>query len=150
MSLSLALCESRFKTLSASRSMKAHQHIDFRGKETIIYASDSNKLYVPTPTGELFHNDDCFVRLIMGPYGSGKTTANLQHIVRSVCAMPAWHNGRRRARWAIVRNTSGELYSTTLQSWLAWFGDLGDIRKRQKPILTYEHTFNDGFGVIEL
>ena len=64
--------------------------------------------------------------------------------------MPVWSNGRRRSRWAIVRNTSGELQSTTLQTWLAWFGELGDIHRRQKPLLTYEHTFNDGAGVVEL
>jgi hypothetical protein len=64
--------------------------------------------------------------------------------------MPVWHNGRRRAKWIVVRNTAGELESTTLQTWLTWFGDLGDIHKRQKPLLTYEHTFNDGNGVVEL
>jgi hypothetical protein len=64
--------------------------------------------------------------------------------------MPIWRHGRRRAKWLIIRNTSGELQSTTLQTWLTWFGDLGDIKKRQKPLLTYEHTFNDGQGLIEL
>jgi len=64
--------------------------------------------------------------------------------------MPYWSNGRRRSKWAIVRNTSGELYSTTLQTWLTWFGELGDVQKRQKPLLTYFHRFNDGKGVVEL
>jgi hypothetical protein len=64
--------------------------------------------------------------------------------------MPVWFNGRRRSKCLIIRNTSGELHSTTLQTWLTWFGDLGDIKKRQKPLLTYEHTFNDGNGIIEL
>jgi hypothetical protein len=74
----------------------------------------------------------------------------INFIVQHACSMPYWSNGRRKARWAIVRNTSGELYSTTLQTWLTWFADLGDIKKRQKPLLTYEHTFNDGNGVVEL
>lgn len=119
-------------------------------ERTIIHASDKDRLYVPTPTGQLFHDSDNFVNLVIGPYGSGKSTMCVHTIVRRACEMPVWHNGRRRSRWAIVRNTSGELQSTTLQTWLAWFGELGDVRKRQKPLLTYEYTFNDGHGVVEL
>ena len=125
-------------------------HISFLDDRTIIHASDTDKVYIPSPTGKLFHDTTSFVNLIIGPYGSGKSTTCIQHIVRSACHMPKWHNGRRRARWAVVRNTSGELVSTTLQTWLTWFGDLGDIRKRQKPLLTYEHIFNDGNGIVEL
>ncbi len=150
MMLSLAHCENRRQAIVKRRLMLSDQHITFNDKETIIHASDKDQVYVPTTTGELFHSDDSFVRLIIGPYGSGKSTLCINEIVRRTCAMPRWHSGRRRARWAIVRNTSGELQSTTLQTWLAWFGDLGDIRKRQKPLLTYEHTFSDGEGLIEL
>lgn len=109
-----------------------------------------DKLYVPTYTGNIAHSDDSFVRIILGPYGSGKSTWAATEIVRRACEMPVWHAGRRRSRWGIVRNTSGELQSTTLATWLAWFEDLGDVRKRQKPVMTYEHTFNDGNGIVEL
>lgn len=126
-------------------------HININEQRTLLYAGNENKIYYPTPTGLLAHSDDSFVRTIMGPYGSGKSTWAIHEMVRRACAMPAWSSaGRRRSRWAIVRNTSGELQSTTLQTWLAWFGELGDIRKRQKPILTYEHHFNDGLGIVEL
>lgn len=148
--MTLSQCQNRFATLQDRRHMKQFQHIQYNEQETIIYGRDKNKLYVPTPTGQLFHANDSFVKLIMGPYGSGKSTLCINDIVRRASAMPIWHNGRRRSRWAIVRNTSGELHSTTLQTWLTWFGDLGDIRKRQKPLLTYEHTFNDGIGIVEL
>jgi hypothetical protein len=150
MSLSLQQCENRRIALYNKRNMQEHQHINFTDEGTILYASDKNKLYIPTNTGAVMHDDDSFVRLIMGPYGSGKSTWCINEIVRRTCNMPRWFQGRRRAKWAIVRNTSGELYSTTLQTWLTWFGELGDIRKRQKPLLTYEHTFNDGQGVVEL
>lgn len=148
--ISLAQCKNRFAILNERNQLAQYQHIEFKDKETIIYGRPQNKIYIPTATGELFHHDDTFIKLIMGPYGSGKSTLCINEIVRRVCAMPKWCNGRRRARWAIVRNTSGELYSTTLQTWLTWFADLGDIRKRQKPLLTYEHTFNDGHGIVEL
>jgi len=150
MTLSLAHCDARLKNLIHQRNAIDQQHIFLNGKETQIYASDKDKIYIPNPTGELFHSDNTFVKLIMGPYGSGKSTICCNHIVRHACAMPKWKSGRRRAKWLIIRNTSGELQSTTLQTWLSWFGELGDIRKRQKPLLTYEHTFNDGNGIIEL
>lgn len=139
-----------FYELKNSITRQDIQHIFFNKDETRIYASDKEKIYIPNPTGKLFHSDNTFVQLIMGPYGSGKSTICVNKIVRHACAMPCWKNGRRRAKWLIIRNTSGELQSTTLQTWLTWFGDLGDIRKRQKPLLTYEHTFNDGHGLIEL
>jgi hypothetical protein len=133
-----------------SYNKRTQRHITFEPSRTVIHASDKDKIYVPSATGELFHTSNGFVDLIMGPYGSGKTTMCIQRIVKSACRMPCWFNGRRRSRWAMVRNTSGELQSTTLNSWLTWFGDLGDVRRRQKPLLTYEHTFNDGDGIIEL
>lgn len=141
---------SRLDRLEARKNSRSAQHITFEPDRTIIHAHDADKIYVPSPTAELFHADHSFVRLVTGPYGSGKSTMCVQHIVRQAAAMPVWKDGRRASRWAIVRNTSGELQSTTLQTWLQWFGDLGDIHKRQKPLLQYEHMFNDGNGVIEL
>ena len=102
-----------------------------------IHGLSEDKTYRPNCTGVIAHRDDSFVRVIMGPYGSGKSTWAATEIIYRACGLPRWHSGRRRSRWGIVRNTSGELQSTTLATWLAWFGELGDIRKRQKPILTY-------------
>lgn len=140
----------RLEQIESSYNARTQQHITFKDDRTIIHASDQDKIYIPSATGKLFAASDHFVNLVIGPYGSGKSTMCAQRIVESTCDMPAWFNARRRARWAIVRNTSGELVSTTLQTWLTWFGDLGDITKRQKPLLTYEHRFNDGNGVVEL
>jgi len=140
----------RLDKIESFYNSRTQRHITFEADRTIIHASDKDQIYIPSSTGELFSHSHGFVDLVIGPYGSGKTTMCLQRIVRSACNMPKWHNGRRNARWALVRNTSGELVSTTLQSWLTWFGDLGDIKKRQKPLLTYEHHFNDGDGIVEL
>lgn len=147
---SLAQVRQDFYALRGAITRQDDQHIFFDKDETKIYASDKDKVYVPNPTGQLFHNDNTFVRLIMGPYGSGKSTLCINEIVRLACAMPRWSNGRRRSKCLVIRNTSGELQSTTLQTWLQWFGDLGDIQHRQKPLLTYEHVFNDGRGLVEL
>lgn len=150
MSMGLSSLQQRLEKVESSFNRRTQRHITFENERTIIHAGDQDKIYVPTPTGKLFHASNGFVDLVIGPYGSGKSTMCAQRIVESTCHMPFWHNGRRRSRWAVVRNTSGELVSTTLQTWLTWFGDLGDIRKRQKPILTYEHVFNDGNGIVEL
>ncbi len=146
---SLASAESKINQIYESFMRQDVQHIEFQKDRTLIYG-EQNKVYIPNATGKLFHGDNTFVQLIMGPYGSGKSTICVNKIVEHASHMPIWHNGRRRSKCLIIRNTSGELQSTTLQTWLAWFGELGDIRKRQKPLLTYEHTFNDGHGIIEL
>jgi Phage terminase large subunit len=148
--ISAADLRRRLENVEKSRNQRAAKHLTFTDTGMIIHAQEQDKIYIPTNTGALFHDDDSFVRVIMGPYGSGKSTLSIAEIVKRACGIPAWHSGRRRSRWGIVRNTSGELSSTTLATWLAWFEDLGDVRKRQKPILTYEHIFNDGDGIVEL
>jgi hypothetical protein len=140
----------RIKAIEEARRKGRDRQITLTDKGMIIHGREQDKIYEPTATGLIAHIDDSFVRVIMGPYGSGKSTWAATEIVRRACAVPKWHSGRRRSRWGIVRNTSGELTTTTLATWLAWFEDLGDIRKRQKPIMTYEHTFNDGHGIVEL
>ena len=141
---------SRLDKIESCFNKRTSKHITFEESRTIIHASDKDKIYIPSHTGQLFADSCAFVNLVMGPYCSGKSTICVQFIVRHACAMPRWHNGQRRARWAIVRNTSGELQSTTLKTWLQWFGDLGDIRRRQKPLLTYDYQFNDGEGLVNL
>ena len=106
--------------------------------------------YIPTPTSLVFHNDNSVVRLIMGAYGSGKSTACCAEIVLRAAAMPACIDGVRRSRALIIRNTSGELETTTLKTWLHWFSELGLCKHRKRPIISYDYTFNDGKGIIEL
>lgn len=143
----------RLEAMENSSQMKQEQHIWFHDDGSIeVYSTGAkgNLIYIPTRTGGAFHEDDTFVRAMRGPFGSGKSTALQFEVVRRACAMPAWSNGRRRSRWVFTRNTSGELSSTTLQTWLSWFSELGTIAKREKPILRYEHAFSDGQGIVEL
>lgn len=140
----------RIANIEEARRKGTDRQLTINKERMIIHAREQDKIYVPTCTGNIAHLSDDFVRVIMGPYGSGKSTWAVTEIVRRACGMPTWYAGRRRSRWGIVRNTSGELSTTTLATWLAWFEELGDVRKRQKPIMTYEHTFNDGNGIVEL
>lgn len=107
------------------------------------------KSYLPDVTPLKYHMSDDFVRILMGPVGSGKSVANLCEIIMRTCAMPECYDGVRRARWAIVRNTYPELAKTTLKSFDDWFGKLGNVKATKTPL--YRHlTFNDGRGPIEL
>lgn len=99
--------------------------------------------YTAEPTLKAFHRDNSFFRGVRGPWGSGKSVGCANEIVMR-CAngdrvvgyvedpedpdygaeirnCPAGPDGIRRARWAIVRNTYGELLSTTIKTWQDWF-----------------------------
>jgi hypothetical protein len=104
----------RIAMIEDARRKGTERQLTINDQGMIIHAIEQDKIYIPTTTGDIAHRDDSFVRVIMGPYGSGKSTWAISEIVRRACHIPVWHSGRRRSRWGIVRNTSGELQSTTL------------------------------------
>lgn len=76
-----------------------------------------------SPPGEQaarFHNEFAFVRGLLGPVGSGKSSACTVEILLHTMRQNVW-NGKRRARWAVIRNTYPELKTTTIKTWQAWF-----------------------------
>lgn len=74
------------------------------------------------PTCEHFMASDKFIRFVMGPFGSGKSTAMVHEIVRRAC-MQAPEDGVRKSRWAIVRNTYPQLRDSTIRTFLDWYPD---------------------------
>ena len=80
--------------------------------------------YVPPPTVAAFMESESFHNYIVGPVGSGKTTGSIMKIVyHAVRQRPSPHDGLRRTRWVIVRNTLQQLKDTSLKSWFEWFED---------------------------
>lgn len=77
--------------------------------------------YSAERTPSFFHLDSSAVRGLMGPLGSGKSTACCIEIMARAVAQPVDSTGRRRSRWAVIRNTYRELQDTTIQTWLDWF-----------------------------
>lgn len=72
-------------------------------------------------TGKEFVDDDSFVRAIMGPIGSGKSALCVNELMRlALMQEPSSYDGRRRSRWAIIRNTYGELRDTTINTFFDW------------------------------
>ena len=109
-----------------------------------------SKSYKPNKTAKAFHLSTDLIKTIMGPFRSGKSVMSCHEIIYQTCRMPKCHDGVRRARWIIVRNTIGRLETTTVNTWLQWFSRLPCISKRKKPVLTYTYRLNDGNGIIEL
>jgi hypothetical protein len=79
-----------------------------------------NRRYMPGPTADAFHRDDSLVRFLMGPVGTGKTSSCIMEVfLRALKQKP--HQGVRKSRWLVVRNTMPQLQTTVLKSWYDWF-----------------------------
>jgi hypothetical protein len=74
-------------------------------------------------TGTLFHLAPIAktVKGLMGPLGSGKSTACCAEVMRLAMTMPIDSTGKRRVRCAVIRNTYRELADSTINTWLDWF-----------------------------
>lgn len=65
-------------------------------------------------------DDDSFVKALIGPLGSGKTSAAVVEILRRSMGQAPGPDGVRRVRVACIRNTFADLKTTTIKSWLQW------------------------------
>lgn len=77
--------------------------------------------YVMSPTGKLFHESDLPVKMICGPYGSGKSCMCAVDVLTYACAQPPAPDGVRYTRVGIIRSTYNELLTTTRKSLLEVF-----------------------------
>jgi hypothetical protein len=71
------------------------------------------------PVVAAFHRSNAFVRGLMGPVGSSKTSACVMEGFTRSCEQ-APHNGIRHARGAALRSTYPELKSTTIKTFMDW------------------------------
>lgn len=78
--------------------------------------------YKASATFSKVHRDDNFIRIILGPVGSGKSVGCCWEIFMRAMAQAASADGVRRSRWVIVRNTLPQLETTTMATWRSWFG----------------------------
>ena len=84
--------------------------------------------YGPVPTIKKFSDSNKFIRGLMGPFGSGKSSGCVIEIIKRAAAQAPGQDGIRRTRWAVIRNTYPQLRDTTIKTfhnWLppAWFGE---------------------------
>lgn len=72
-------------------------------------------------TAGKFYVDNSPVACIMGPIGSGKTTATQLRLQRHVFEQTPAPDGVRYSRWGIIRETYPQLQRTTMESWFNMF-----------------------------
>lgn len=90
--------------------------------------------YTAPPTIASFMESDHFVRLILGPVGSGKTTGALFEVLRRCCEQAPGPDGLRRTRFVIVRNTLQQMTNTVLKEIQHWLGDIAHYKVSEKVI----------------
>lgn len=76
------------------------------------------------PNGQVLHDflfDDSHVSIIQGPINSGTSSCSCMRIWRHATQQRKGPDGKRKSKWAVVRNTFPELKSTTVETWLDWF-----------------------------
>lgn len=76
--------------------------------------------YTAEPTLARFHQSNAFIRGIRGPMGSGKSVACVMEMLYRAHMQAPDRWGRRRTRWAALRNTFGELRTTTIKTFQGW------------------------------
>ena len=75
----------------------------------------------PGPVCSAFLKDESFFRGLRGPVGSGKSVSCCIEILRRALMQQPSEDGKRKSRWAVVRNTNPQLKTTTIKTWLDWF-----------------------------
>src|SRR6266481_9111785 len=76
-------------------------------------------------------------RLVIGPFGSGKSTACIAEFVMRALQQKRSPDGKRRTRFAAIRNTYPELRDTTRKTFEKWIRagpepyGLGDWNEQQ-------------------
>lgn len=77
--------------------------------------------YSPVPTVKQFANSNAFIRGLMGPFGSGKSSGCSVEIVKRAMAQKPGLDGIRRTRWVVIRNTYQQLEDTSIKTFMQWF-----------------------------
>jgi hypothetical protein len=95
----------------------------------------------PSATIDRFMASDAFVRCIVGPVGSGKSSAAIVEIPVRAKAQAPGPDGIRRSRWAVIRNTYPQLRDTTRKTFEQWIS--ANYGKWHEQEFTFEMRFED-------
>ena len=139
--------------LVRTANLFTEQHIDYNREEKsfkILVDGKVVKEYKPYPTIKKYHDDDNDVRLVMGPFGSGKSSgAGCAEIIIRAMDMPADKFGSRRCKAVVVRNTYKQLRRTAAETLDDWTAKLGEVTSTKEPLYR-RNRFNDGDGIVDL
>lgn len=101
------------------------------------------KEYVSLPTLRRFHESPGQIRCIVGPVGSGKTSAAAWEVCYYLPKFLFQEYGFKKTRGVVVRNTYSELMDTTFVTIQEWF-PFGTHAKQRN---IYTIPYDEGFAV---
>lgn len=91
--------------------------------------------YQPSPTGLALHNCAKFLKMLCGPYGSGKSCACAMDVFMTAAAQAPASDGVRYSRVGVCRSSYPELQSATRRSLLEVLpGECGTIVSTGSPM----------------
>ena len=90
---------------------------------------------------------EAFVRAILGPVGSGKSTGCLMELMRRIQEQTPGPDGIRRSRWAIIRQTLQQIKLTVLKEFYTWVAPIAEFKVSDNTIYI---NFNDVSAEIHL
>lgn len=94
-----------------------------------------------SPTIGEFLKCDAFQQILMGPFGSGKSSAAVNKLAILAAEQEPWPDGVVRVRTAVIRNTYPQLKDTTISTWMDWF----DPQKGWGEYNTQNHNYRMRF-----
>lgn len=90
--------------------------------------------FTAPPTVSNFMQSKAFVRIILGPVGSGKSTGCLMEIVRRASEQAKGPDGIRHSRFAIVRQTLQQIKQTVLKEFYTWLEPITTFKVSENTI----------------
>lgn len=100
--------------------------------------------YQAPPTVSEFMQSSAFVRCVVGPIGSGKSSGCVMEIIRRAMEQAPGPDRVRRTRFAVVRNTFPQLRDTTRKTFEQWIPSLEpDWWKEQSFTFHFEMEMED-------
>ncbi|MHB8084269.1 MAG: phage terminase large subunit [Dehalococcoidia bacterium] len=110
-------------------------------------------MFNPSPTIKRFMKSGAFYRGLMGPVGSGKSSACCVEIMRRASEQKPNTRKVRKSRFAIIRNTYRELSDTTIKTWQDWFpaetfGNINQQTMSQQFVLKIQNSKGEFDGTL--
>lgn len=100
--------------------------------------------YGSVPTIRKFSDSNAFMRCLVGPFGSGKSSGCVVELVARGLAQAPSPDGIRRSRWLVVRNTYRQLQDATIRTVHQWIPPhlFGEYRQSDQRYLVkaFENT----------
>jgi len=95
------------------------------------------------PTLAEFHKSDHAFKLIVGPVGSGKSTACCMEILHRCMEQETCRDRFRRSKWLVMNSTRHGLDHHTLPTWLDWLPSNVGLGNYDMDSRTYYLEFDD-------